>query len=188
MNCRPSRAAGRPRSAERTPPATGRPPRFRAGRPTNRLCGRAQALRAQLAVVLVPLVCLEAIVGEGSLPSAGVAVSLRLFVSPVKPSLTHLGSTCVPSVMAVCASSVVLVPKFASPPPPSPNTPHSVVFQAEARSISLSLLVTVVAVPEPTDSDTALFLTEAALPESLTLARSAAVRGPPGVVAAELLV
>jgi hypothetical protein len=40
---------------------------------------------AQLAVALVPLVCLEAIVGNGSLPSAGVLVSLRLFVSAVVP-------------------------------------------------------------------------------------------------------
>ena len=96
---------------------------------------------------LVPLVCLVAIVGDGSLPSAGVVVSLRLFVSPVKPSSTQVGAELLVAVRAVCASSVVLVPKFASLPPPSPYTPHSVVFQKAARSILLSLLVTLRRLP-----------------------------------------
>src|SRR5579862_3251499 len=101
------------------------------------LCGQAQALVAQLAVPVEPLVCLEAIVGDDSLPSAGVWASLRLLVSPVKPSLTQVGAPELVVVRAVCASSDVLVPKNASPPPASPNTPHSVVFQFAARSISL---------------------------------------------------
>ena len=153
-----------------------------------RLCGWAQVATAQLAVPLVPLVCLEAIVGDGSLPSAGVLASLRLFVSAVKPSLTQAGAAGLVAVKAVCASSVVPAPKNASPPPPSPNTPHSVVFQAAARSILLSLLVTRVACPEPTDNDNLSRPPDAALPESFTVARFLAVRGPPGSVLEELLV
>src|SRR5690349_21451348 len=68
-------------------------------------CGRTaslQALTAQLAVPLVPLVCLEANVGDGSLPSAGVLASLRLFVSAVKPSLTQAGAEELVAVKAVC--------------------------------------------------------------------------------------
>src|ERR1700677_3750289 len=104
---------------------------------------------AQLAVPVVPLVSSEASVGDDSLPSAGVAVRLRLFVSPVKPSLTQLGAEePVLAVKAVSGSSDVSVPKFASVPSPLPNTFHSVVFQYEARSTMLSAPVADVAVPE----------------------------------------
>ena len=70
------------------------------------MCGWAQAATAQLAVPVVPLVCLEAIVGDGSLPSTGVLASLRLFVSAVKPSLTQAGAEELVAVKAVCASPV----------------------------------------------------------------------------------
>jgi hypothetical protein len=85
----------------------------------------------------VPLVCSEAIVGDDSLPGAGVAVRLRLFVSPVKPSLTQVGAEePLLAIKAVCASSDVFAAKYASLPPPSPNTPHSVVFQFEDCSLT----------------------------------------------------
>ena len=114
--------------------------------------------------------------GDGSLPSAGVWASLRLFVSPVKPSLTQAGADLLVAVKAVCASSVVLLPKIAALPLPSPNTPHSVVFQNLARWILLSLLLTAVADP-PTDNDTLSLPPEAALPESLRVASCLAVSG-----------
>ena len=47
---------------------------------------RVQLVTAQLGVLLVPLVCLVAMVGADWLPSLGVVVSLRLFVSPVVPA------------------------------------------------------------------------------------------------------
>ena len=134
------------------------------------------------------MVCVEAIVGDGSLPRAGVWASLRLFVSPVKPVLTQVGAAWLVAVKAVCASSVVLVPKYALAPPASPNTPHSVVFQAAARWSLLSLLVTRAACPEPTDNDTLSLPPEAALPENLTVARFLAVREPPASRLAGLLV
>jgi hypothetical protein len=44
--------------------------------------GGPQAATAQLAVRAAASVCFDAKVGDGSLPSAGVAASLRLLVSP----------------------------------------------------------------------------------------------------------
>jgi hypothetical protein len=102
--------------------------------------------------------------GNGLLDSAGVLASVRLFVSPVKPSLTHFGAAELVPFRAVCASSVLAVPRKASPPQASPNTPHSVVFQFGARSTLLSGPVTRVAFPEPTDKDTPSFPPLAALP------------------------
>src|SRR5215469_13424496 len=126
---------------------------------------------------MVPLVCSEAIVGDGSLPSAGVVVRLRLVVSPVKPSLTQVGAEELVAFKTVCASSDVLAPKNASPPPPSPKAPHSVVFQDAARSTTLSLLETRVACPEPTVSDTESLPPDVALPASLMWASCRALSG-----------
>jgi hypothetical protein len=65
-------------------------------------------LTAQLAVPAVPSVCFDAIVGDDSVPSAGLAASLRLFVSPVKPSLTQTGAPELVACSFVTASSVLL--------------------------------------------------------------------------------
>jgi hypothetical protein len=54
---------------------------------------------------------LETIVGDGSDPSPGVLASVRLFVSPVNPSFTHVGAEELVAVKVVCASSVVAAPK-----------------------------------------------------------------------------
>src|SRR6202044_3253115 len=105
---------------------------------------------------------------------AGVLVRVRLFVSPGKPSAGQEGAAELVAVRAVCACSVVFAPKSAALPLPSPYTPHSVVFQCAARSISLSALVTEVAWP-PVDSATASLPPETALPVSWTVASWLAV-------------
>src|SRR5579875_616957 len=127
-------------------------------------------------------------VGDGSLPRAGVLASLRLFVSPVKPSLTQVGATWLVPVRTVCASSVLSALKSAALPPPSPYTPHSVVFQDAARSTSLSLLLTDVAWPEPRVSATLSTPPDVAVAVRVAGASSAAVSTPPGTVLALLLV
>ena len=68
---------------------------------------------AQLGVVGLALVCSETIVGIPWVPMVGVFVKLRLFVSAVNPSSTHVGADRLLSDNVVCASSVVLAPKFA---------------------------------------------------------------------------
>jgi hypothetical protein len=68
---------------------------------------------AQLAVVGLALVCSETIVGNPWVPIVGVFVKLRLFVSAVNPSFTHVGADRLLSDNVICASSVVLAPKFA---------------------------------------------------------------------------
>ncbi len=144
--------------------------------------GGVPAAVEQFAVPVVPLVCLEATVGNDSLPVAGtgVLVRLRLLVSPVVPvtpgvlSGTHEGAAELVVVRAVCACSVVLLPKYASAPPASPYTPHSVWFQYEARWNMLSLAVTKVACPEPVVSDTLSLPPDMALPDSWTVASCAA--------------
>jgi hypothetical protein len=93
-----------------------------------------QAAVAQLAVPVVPFVCFVPIVGDDSLPSAGVAASVRLFVSPVKPVMSQVGADELVAVSDVTASRVVFLPKKASPPSASPKTSHSAVFQWGARS------------------------------------------------------
>src|ERR1017187_2839008 len=71
----------------------------------------ANVATGQFAVAVVPLVCMVAIVGDGWLPSTGVLVGVRLFVSPVKPSWTQEGAAELVDVKAVCACSVVPGPK-----------------------------------------------------------------------------
>ena len=66
-----------------------------------------QVATAQLAVPAAPSVCFDASVGDGTLPSAGVAASFRLFVSPVKPSLTQVGADELVPVSVVTASTCV---------------------------------------------------------------------------------
>ncbi len=142
---------------------------------------------AQLGVVGLALVCLETIVGNPWVPIVGVFVKLRLLVSPVNPSSTHVGADTLLSDNFVCASRVVLAPKFAAPPLPSPKTSNSAVFQFGARSTTLSGLLTNVASP-PNDRVTASLPPAEALPSSCVEARSAAVKTPPENEDAGLLV
>ena len=58
------------------------------------------------------LVSSETIVGNPLVPIVGVLLKLRLFVSPVEPTSTQVGADRLLSANAVCASSVVLAPKF----------------------------------------------------------------------------
>src|ERR1019366_2932977 len=88
------------------------------------LASPATVATAQFAVPVVSLVCMVAIVGDGWLPSTGGLVGVRLVVSPVKPSGTQEGAAELVDVKAVCACSVVRVPKYASRPPGGPYTPH----------------------------------------------------------------
>jgi len=75
-------------------------------------------------------------VGKGT--TGAVGPKLRLLVSAVKPIGTQLGATALPSPTVTLLTILEPLLKVALPPPPSPATMNSAVFQLAAALTAFS--------------------------------------------------
>src|ERR1700722_10534062 len=116
-------------------------------------------------------------VGKDSDASAFVLVRLRLLVSALNPSETHVGADELVPCNVVTGSSFEFAPNFASVPPASPKTPHSVAFQNAERSSMLSLLEALDA-PDGLDRVTVSLPPDAACPTNVVWPRGSAGKEP----------
>jgi hypothetical protein len=102
---------------------------------------------AQDGIVPATLLCFDTMAGDGPVPTAGVPTRLRLFVSPVKPSITQLGAFVVPLCTVVLTTIVDPALKLACDEQLSPTVMNSTPFHPEARFNSLSLFAALAGPP-----------------------------------------